>query len=364
MKDTFRVFASASMTKRRFSRAPAIALILGLILVFDLFATVAQAQEPAPRAVVVVHGGAGSIRPERIPLERRQEYSQALEQALLAGYTTIQSGGTSPDAVEATIRVLEDSPLFNAGLGAVLNSDGIAELDASIMDGSSHRAGAVAAVRHIPNPVSLARAVMDRTNYVLLSGRGAEMFAAEIGMDTVSVEYFRTDERLRQYNEDKDRRSEPTGGTGERGAEWSGELRGIGTVGAVARDRNGNLAAATSTGGISYKQWSRIGDSPIIGAGTYADNETAAVSATGTGEYFIRGALAFRVTALMRYAGLPLAEAAASVIHGTLASMGGDGGMISIDQAGNIAMPFNTDGMFRGYVDEQGKTYVAMFGDE
>lgn len=318
-------------------------------------------QDSSLKAVLVIHGGAGSIVPEGMPEERRQAYADELVEALRAGYRVIESGGSSVDAVEAAVVTMENSPLFNSGLGAVLNNEGTAELDASIMEGRFHRAGAVAAVTRVPNPIRLARAVMERTDYVLLVGEGAESFASELEMELVPGEYFRTNERVEQYERYIESRSGDTGDANSLAPFVEPPV--YGTVGAVALDKNGDLAAATSTGGRSFKKWSRVGDSPIIGAGTYADNETCAVSATGTGEFFIRGVLSFRISALMRYAGLTIQEAASSVIHGTLTTMGGDGGVIGLDRDGNVAMTFNTSGMFRGYVDEDGTTSVAMFGD-
>lgn len=345
MKDTFLIlFATATS-----------------LILLAVSAGPAYGQATSPRAVLVIHGGAGSIVPEGMPEERRQAYVEGLEAALRAGYRVLEAGGSSVDAVVAAVSVMEDSPLFNSGLGAVLNSEGTAELDASIMEGKFHRAGAVAAVTRVPNPIRLARAVMERTEYVLLVGEGAESFASELEMELVPPDYFRTDERVEQYERYLESRS---GDTGDGGSLVPSSKPSVyGTVGAVALDKNGDLAAATSTGGRSFKKWSRVGDSPIIGAGTYADNETCAVSATGTGEFFIRGVLSYRISALMHYAGLSVQEAAASVIHGTLTSMEGDGGVIGLDRDGNVAMTFNTSGMFRGYVDEDGTTYVAMFDD-
>jgi len=321
---------------------------------------VASAQEAPPRVVLVVHGGAGSISPENTPESRQQEVSDKLEEALMAGYHVLDEGGTSLDAVVAAVTIMEDSPIFNAGRGAVLTSAGTVELDASIMDGASRSAGGVAGVKRVKSPIALARAVMEQTDHVLLAGEGAEAFAAEIGMEMVDNEYFRTDRRVEQFESRKARLNDDTGDA--RILQSVRESGHYGTVGAAALDSEGNLAAATSTGGLSFKKWGRIGDSPIIGAGTYADNETCAISATGTGEYFIRGVLSFRISALMQHAGLSLEDAASSAIHGTLSEMGGDGGVIGLDRDGNVTMTFNTDGMYRGYVDAAGNTHVAMFG--
>ncbi len=319
-----------------------------------------SSQHLAPKGVLVIHGGAGSITADRMPEDRRQAYEEKLKEALTAGYGVLEEGGSSLDAVVATVTVMEDSPLFNAARGAVLTSAGLVELDASIMDGASRKAGAVASVKRASSPIRLARAVMEQSDYVLLVGDGADTFAREVGLKMVPNEHFRTNQRMEQYERYRERQS---GDTGAGTAAPLSETSPYGTVGAVALDRGGNLAAATSTGGTSYKKWSRVGDSAIIGGGTYADNETCAVSATGTGEYFIRGVLAFRISALMNYAGLSLQEAAASVIHGTLTSMGGDGGVIGLDRDGNVTMTFNTAGMFRGYADDEGNLHVAMFAD-
>jgi len=321
---------------------------------------VAPAQLAPPKVVLVIHGGAGSITPENTPESRQQEVTRKLEEALIAGYHVLDEGGTSLDAVVAAVVIMEDSPLFNAGRGAVLTSAGTIELDASIMDGASRNAGGVAAVKRVKSPIALARAVMEQTDHVLLAGEGAEAFAREIGMEMVANEYFRTDRRVQQFESKK---ASLNGDTGDaRSLQSVRESGYYGTVGAAALDSEGNLAAATSTGGLSFKKWGRVGDSPIIGAGTYADNETCAISATGTGEYFIRGVLSFRISALMLHAGLSLEDAASSVIHGTLSEMGGDGGVIGLDRHGNVTMTFNTDGMYRGYVDAAGNTHVAMFG--
>lgn len=323
-----------------------------------------------PNAVLVIHGGAGSITRAGLSEDRDAAYRAKLEEALRKGHDALQRGRSSLDAVVAAITVMEDSPLFNAGKGAVLTSAGTAELDASIMEGRSRNAGAVASIKHAKSPIRLARSVMEQSPHVMLAGEGAEAFAEEIGMEMVPNEYFRTENRIEQYERYLERQNgdaKDTGDTGDAGdANITGEpeSRKYGTVGAAALDRDGNLAAGTSTGGTSFKKWGRIGDSPIIGAGTYADNATCAVSATGTGEYFIRGALAFRISAMMQYAGLSLHEAAASAIHGTLTEMGGDGGIIGLDREGNVVMTFNTDGMYRGYINEAGDVHIALYGDE
>lgn len=335
------------------------ALLTAVLISISLNTVAAQDHGHPAKAVLVIHGGAGNITVENLSDERQAEYRAKLEEALRAGYAVLTNGGSSLDAVAAAITVMEDSPLFNSGRGAVLTSEGTVELDASIMDGATRNAGAVASIKHVKSPIALARAVMDQSRHVLLVGEGAEAFAKGIGMEMVPNDYFRTERRMEQYQRYKQRERGDTGNAGELLEDWESEK--YGTVGAAALDNEGNLAAGTSTGGTSYKKWGRVGDSPIIGAGTYADNVTCAISATGTGEYFIRGVLSYRISALMQYAGLSLAEAAAAVIHGTLTEMGGDGGIIGLDAEGNVVASFNTAGMFRGYIDKAGNATVEMF---
>ncbi|HKX59964.1 MAG TPA: isoaspartyl peptidase/L-asparaginase, partial [Steroidobacteraceae bacterium] len=280
-------------------------------------------------------------------------YRADLERALDAGYAVLGKGGTSLDAVVASVKILEDSPLFNAGKGAVFNHAGANELDASIMDGATERAGAVAGLRHVRNPIDLARLVMDKSPHVMLVGEGAEEFALEQGMDLVPGSYFYTERRWKQLEEAQ---------KAERTASLPGEDIGFfSTVGAVARDRDGNLAAATSTGGMTNKRWGRVGDSPIIGAGTYADNDSCAVSATGSGEYFIRAVVAHEICARVRLSGVSAAEAARDVIHGRLKEIGGDGGVIVVDRDGKLSLEFNTEGMFRGARDSGGRREIAIY---
>jgi beta-aspartyl-peptidase (threonine type) len=297
---------------------------------------------------MVIHGGAGTIERGQMTPQNEQAHRDGLEQALRAGYGVLQKGGASLDAVEAAIRVLEDNPLFNAGKGAVFTHEGTNELDAAIMDGRTLKAGAVAGVMHIKNPIALARLVMEKSPHVMLDGEGAETFAKEMGMPLVEQKYFSTKERWDALQKIK------------KGAAPPSEQEKHGTVGAVAFDEAGNLAAGTSTGGMTNKEHGRIGDSPIIGAGTYADNRTCAVSCTGDGEYFIREVAAHDVSALMGYKGASLGEAAQSVID-KIGKLGGTGGLIAIDRAGNVAMPFNTSGMYRGTIDADGKITVAIY---
>lgn len=289
---------------------------------------------------IVIHGGAGVIK--NLPPEIEKEYISKLSEALEAGYKILQNDGSSLDAITAAINILEDSPLFNAGKGAVLTENGIAELDASIMDGKTLKAGAVAGVHHVKNPINLARLIMEKSPHVMMIGKGAEEFGKLFNIELVDSTYFITKERWNQYLKLKD------------------TLEKHGTVGAVALDKSGNLAAGTSTGGMMMKKFGRVGDSPIIGAGTYANNNTCAVSGTGHGEYFIRLCIAKDISSLMEYKNLSLEEAANQVIN-KLTNLGGTGGVIAIDRYGNIAMPFNTDGMFRGYYLSDGNKIIKIY---
>jgi len=312
----------------------------------------ALAVEPRPLAIAI-HGGAGVIDPAKMTPERAASYRAGLAAALDAGYAILERGGSSLDAVTAAVRTLEDDPQFNAGRGAVLNHEGDAELDAAIMDGHGARAGAVAGVRHVKNPVELARLVMEKSPHVLLVAEGAEEFALEQGMVLVPRDYFRTEARIRELDEARR----------EAGQVRAAAPGASGTVGAVALDGAGHLAAATSTGGITNKHRGRVGDSPIIGAGTYADDGSCAVSGTGQGEFFIRQVVAFDICALVQYRHLTLAQAVRELIHEKLRRSGGEGGAIAVDRSGNIAMDFNSVGMFRGARDSAGKRDIAMYRD-
>jgi beta-aspartyl-peptidase (threonine type) len=312
----------------------------------------AAADGDEPMISIAIHGGAGVINRASMTAENERAYREDLGRALDAGYAVLEKGGASLDAVVAAVKILEDSPYFNAGKGAVFSHAGVNELDAAIMDGATQKAGAVAGVRHVRNPIELARMVMERTPHVLLAGEGAEEFALEQGVDLVPGSYFYTERRWKQLEEAQ--REDRTAGT-------EPDIGYFGTVGAVARDRNGNLAAATSTGGMTNKRWGRIGDSPIIGAGTYADNATCAVSATGSGEYFIRAVVAHEICARVRLSRVPAAEAARDVIHGKLKEIGGDGGVIVVDKNGALSLEFNTEGMFRGARDSRGRREVEIY---
>jgi beta-aspartyl-peptidase (threonine type) len=303
---------------------------------------------------IAIHGGAGVIDRTRMAPERETSYLAGLSVALDAGYAILERGGSSLDAVAEAVRLLEDDPQFNAGRGAVLTHSGEAELDASIMDGAGPRAGAVAGVRQVKNPITLARLVMDDSPYVMLIGAGAEEFARAQGMELVPNTYFRT-----QYREQELQRALERERHREQAAPVPGTI--TGTVGAVALDRAGNLAAATSTGGTTNKRYGRVGDSPIIGAGTYANNESCAVSATGSGEFFIRAVVAHDIHALVQYKQLSLREAAQEVVQVKLKSASGDGGIIAIDRTGHIVLEFNCEGMFRGARDSRGRREVAIY---
>ena len=322
-------------------------------------ATIAPGQDAKPpRTMLVIHGGAGTITRASMTPETEKAYRQAMEEALRAGHAVLARGGTSLDAVEATIHVMEDSPLFNAGKGAVFTHEGRNELDASIMDGKNKRAGAVAGVTIIRNPISAARAVMEKSPHVMMAGRGAELFATKMGLEIVDPSYFWTERRWKALQQEllQEQQQKP------RSDLKTSEPKKFGTVGAVALDQSGNLAAGTSTGGMTNKQYGRVGDSPIIGAGTYADNESCAVSASGNGEYFIRWTVAYDIAALMKYRGMSVADAANEVIYKKLPP-DGEGGVIALDRKGNFAMPFNSEGMYRGWIGPDGVPHVLIYKD-
>jgi beta-aspartyl-peptidase (threonine type) len=312
---------------------------------------------------LVVHGGAGVILRQDLSPELESQYRAKLNESLAAGYAVLERDGTSLDAVVAAIKVMEDSPLFNAGHGAVMNAEGVCELDASIMDGSTQDAGAVAGVQHVRNPIVLARDVLEHTPHVMLTGDGAEALARQLGYEFVPNEYFHTGRRRRQLElaRELERQTAQARQPQERVTFATVDDNQHGTVGCAALDRRGNLAAGTSTGGMTNKQYGRVGDSPIIGAGTYAKNATCALSATGHGEFFMRTAVAFNVSALMEYKGLSLGEAAVEAIR-QMANLGGTGGLAAIDRSGNVAMPFNTPGMYRGCHVAGHPAVVEIFG--
>ncbi len=325
----------------------ALTLLVSALLLMILLPVVETAA--APTWSLVIHGGAGTILRENLDTSTEAAYRAKMTEAMDAGAAILAAGGSSLDAVEATIQVMEDSPLFNAGKGAVFTAAGTNEMDASIMDGRDGNAGAVAGVRTIRNPINAARAVMDNSPHVMMAREGAEKFAASQGLIMEDPGYFRTERRWRGYLKAKEKRdADPD--------------RKHGTVGCVAVDQEGNIAAGTSTGGMTLKMWGRIGDSPVIGAGTYANNKTCGVSATGHGEYFIRNVVAYDISALMEYAGLSLQKAAEKVVMEKLVAQKATGGVVALDAEGNIAMVFNTPGMYRGYRKSTGETEVAIFG--
>ncbi len=325
-------------------------LFVWLIFSFAVFSAIqAQDNTPGKDYMLVIHGGCGNFTKKDIPKEVRSEYEKILRESLLTGKKILEEGGSSLDAVEKCITIMEDSPLFNAGKGAVFTSDGHNELDASIMDGSNLNAGAVAAVSTVKNPISAARKVMTESPHVLLAGKGAENFAAEKDVEIVDPSYFKTEKRWKDYKKAKKLKEEFF------------KKKKNGTVGAVALDKKGDLAAGTSTGGMSNKKYGRIGDSPIIGAGTYAKNSTCAVSGTGWGEFFIRNVIAYDVSALMEYKGYNVEKATEYLMNQKLAEHNANGGVIALDKDGNYHIAFNTTGMFRGYIDKNGEIKVFLF---
>ncbi|MGJ1263151.1 isoaspartyl peptidase/L-asparaginase family protein [Sphingobacterium spiritivorum] len=314
--------------------------------------------------VLAIHGGAGTILRSNMTPEMEKAYKDALTLALQKGYEQIKNGKSSLDAVEQAIHVMEDSPLFNAGKGAVFTNDGKNELDASIMNGKTLEAGAVAGVTTIKNPISAARAVMEKSEHVMMVGKGAELFAKQAGIEIVDPSYFWT--KMRWDALQKIKKEDSTKVQLDHDQKQSQRLGIVnkdskfGTVGCVALDKNGNLAAGTSTGGMTNKKFGRVGDSPIIGAGTYANNATVAVSCTGWGEYYIRNVAAYTVSALMEYKQEPVKIASQTVID-NIGKMGGDGGLIALDKSGNLAMPFNTEGMYRGMVTADGQIEIYIY---
>ena len=298
-------------------------------------------EKPVNNYAIVIHGGAGTVIRENTPKELQKKYEDKLREALEVGYSILENGGSSVDAVEKTIKILEDSELFNAGKGSVLTNEETVEMDASIMIGSDLNAGAVASLKTIKNPISAAWAVMEKSKHVFLSGKGAENFAVDNGLETVNNSYFITDKQLKQIRKIKENK--------------------YGTVGCVALDKSGNITAGTSTGGMMNKKWNRIGDVPVIGAGTYANNKTCGVSATGWGEFFIRNVVAYDISAMMEYQNKTLEEAAKISIFEKVGKMGATGGVIGIDKNGSVMMEFNSPGMYRGYKTENSDYIIKMF---
>ncbi|MCU0350105.1 MAG: isoaspartyl peptidase/L-asparaginase [Flavobacterium sp.] len=316
------------------------------------------------KIAIVIHGGAGTILKKNMTPEMELEYKRVLEQAIKTGYTILENGGSSLDAVEKTIKILEDSPLFNAGKGAVFTNQGKNELDASIMDGKTLKAGAIAGVTTVKNPISLARAVMEKSEHVMLAREGAEFFASQHNIEIVNPAYFYVESRyqslLRAQEKDKTMLDH-----NDKSEFYDANIKDskFGTVGCVALDKNGNIVAGTSTGGMTNKKWGRIGDAPIIGAGTYANNNTCGISATGWGEFFMRNVVAYDISAMIEYKGYTIEKAAKEVIQNKLTKSGGDGGIIGLDTKGNIVMEFNTAGMYRASIDTNGKLVIGIYKD-
>ena len=303
---------------------------------------------------IVIHGGAGTLVKGLMTPELEAEYKAALRNARDKGYEVLEKGGSALDAVEVAVKLLEDSPLFNAGKGSVFTNEGTHEMDASIMEGKTLEAGAVSLITGIKNPVSLARDVMEKSYHVFLAGEGAMKFADGLGYKIESPEYFYDEVRYKQWQGIKDSDSFQL----DHSAKKDGKF---GTVGAVACDQNGNVAAATSTGGMTNKKWGRVGDSPMVGAGVYANNKTCAVSCTGSGEFFIRGVVAYDVSCLIEHKGMSLEDAANEVIQKRVLEINGDGGLIAVDVQGNIAMPFNTEGMYRAFKTSKGDKGISIY---
>ncbi|PKD21526.1 isoaspartyl peptidase [Salegentibacter salinarum] len=325
-----------------------------------------KVQDSVENFAIVIHGGAGTILKENMSDSLERAYKAKLEEAIRTGHEILANGGTAIEAVQRTINVMENSPLFNAGKGAVFTNEGKNELDASIMDGETLNAGAVSGVTTVKNPINLAWEVMENSEHVMLSGKGAEQFAEERSLEIVDPEYFFTENRFKSLERLKAKDSEKTE------LDHDGKTAFVdpfikdskfGTVGCAALDKNGNLAAGTSTGGMTNKKWGRIGDAPIIGAGTYANNKTAAISATGWGEFFIRGVVAYDISAMMEYKGISLAEASKEVIQNKNPDLGGNGGIIAIDHEGNVSMEFNTAGMYRAKMNKDGELEIGIYSE-
>lgn len=325
---------------------------------FFLQFAVGQDQSTNDNFSIVIHGGAGTILKENMTPELEQAYRTALAEAIAVGHTILKEGGSSQEAVEKTIQLMEDSPLFNAGKGAVLTAQGHASLDASFMNGETLDAGAISGVSHIKNPISAAIAVMEKSPHVMLSGQGADQFAQSLGMEMVPNSYFITERRQKALKRVQEREKKAV-------SFYDPFIKDskFGTVGCVALDKAGNLAAGTSTGGMTNKKWDRIGDAPIIGAGTYANNASCGVSATGWGEFFIRSVVAHDIAALVEYKGLDIVTASKQVLD-KVKELGGDGGVIVLDRNGNVAMEFNTAGMYRAHMNSRGELRVEIYENE
>jgi beta-aspartyl-peptidase (threonine type) len=312
---------------------------------------------------IIIHGGAGTILKKNISDEKEKAYKVKLEEAVRMGYSILKNGGTSQEAVVKTIQVMEASPLFNAGKGAVFTHEETNELDASFMDGNTLNAGAVAGVMNVKSPIELAVKIMTDSDHVMLSGKGASLFAKEKGLEIVDPTYFYTERRFNALQNIKNKEKTAVDQDDKKAAFYDSDIKNskFGTVGCVALDKNGNIAAGTSTGGMTNKRWGRIGDAPIIGSGTYANNKTCGVSSTGWGEYFIRSQVAYDISAQMEYQQKSLKEATADVIQNKLTKLGGTGGVVALDKNGNMSFEFNTTGMYRASMDDKGELIVKIY---
>ncbi|MDG1058954.1 MAG: isoaspartyl peptidase/L-asparaginase [Flavobacteriaceae bacterium] len=335
---------------------------LSLLVLLFVVGCTAVKDNRKPTFGIVIHGGAGTILKENMSTEMEQAYREKLAEAVATGHAILKAGGTSQDAVEQTIHVMENSPLFNSGKGAVLTADESIALDASFMDGKTLDAGAIAGVKHIKNPISAAIKVMNNSPHVMLAGAGADQFAVEQGLDTVPESYFITERRLDALKRVQEKEANQNLSFNAVEEQYFKNQR-IGTVGCVALDLQGNLAAGTSTGGMTNKKWDRIGDAPIIGAGTYANNASCGVSATGWGEFFIRSVVAHDIAALVEYKNLSIQEASKIVLQ-KVEDLGGDGGVVVLDSRGNVAMEFNTPGMYRAHMNASGELNVKIYKNE
>lgn len=312
---------------------------------------------------IIIHGGAGTILKKNMTPEKEAEYKAKLEEAIKVGYDILENGGTSGDAVIKTIQVMEKSPLFNAGKGAVFTNAGTNELDASFMDGKTLNAGAIAGVKDVKSPIEAARMVMTDSEHVMLSGEGASTFAKEKGLEIVDPSYFFTERRFKSLERIRDREKTELDQDDKKAMFYDSDIKNskYGTVGCVALDKDGNISAGTSTGGMTNKRWGRIGDAPIIGSGTYANNKTCGVSSTGWGEYFIRSQVAYDISAQMEYSNKSLKEATTDVIQNKLTKLGGTGGVVALDKNGNMSFEFNTAGMYRASMDDKGNLVVKIY---
>lgn len=343
-----------------------------LTLTFLLFScnqpkTTSKAQNDTPtnEFAIIIHGGAGTIMKKNMTPEKEAAYKAKLEEAVRTGYEILKNGGSSGDAVVKTIQVMEESPLFNAGKGAVFTHEETNELDASFMDGKTLNAGAVAGVKDIKSPIEAARKVMTNSDHVMLSGAGASQFAKEQGLEIVDPSYFYTENRFKSLQRIKDKEKTELDHDDKKAAFYDADIKNskYGTVGCVALDKDGNITAGTSTGGMTNKRWGRIGDSPIIGSGTYANNNTCGVSSTGWGEYFIRTQVAYDISAQMEYQQKTLKEATKDVIQNKLTKLGGTGGVVALDKNGNMSFEFNTAGMYRASMNDKGDLVVKIYAD-